>query len=224
MSFDRRHSWDVSYIEAREIQLQLRAEVVAYDRLGLVRFVAGIDVGFEENGTVARAAVAVLTFPGLELCEHAVARRPTSFPYIPGLLSFRETPIILDALESLTQMPDLLICDGHGRAHPRRFGLACHIGVLTSIPSMGVAKSRLLVGTHEAVDRARGSWKPVVDDNEIVGAALRTRTGVRPVYVSIGHRLSLETAIDYVMKCAPRYRAPEPMRWAHRLASGDSYY
>lgn len=202
------------------MQLALRDKVETRDRFGEIRRVAGLDVGFENDGRTARAAVVVLEYPSLTSVAHAIARRPVEFPYVPGLLSFRETPALLDALAKLDRKPDLLLCDAHGFAHPRRFGLACHIGVLTDIPSIGVAKT-LLVGTHAAVPAARGAHRPIRHRGEIIGAALRTRAGVAPVYVSIGHRVSLESAIEFVLACAPRYRLPETTRAAHRLASGS---
>jgi deoxyribonuclease V len=192
--------------------------VIRCDRLGKITSVAGVDVGFERRGRVTRAAVAVLSFPELELREQRLIRRPTQFPYVPGLLSFREVPAILAALEALDQMPDLLLCDGQGLAHPRRFGLACHLGVLTGLPSIGVAKSRL-IGEHAEPGLEKGCWAPLRDDGETIGAVLRSRRGVRPLYVSIGHRVSLETAIEYVLACTPRYRLPETTRLADRLAS-----
>ena len=151
-----------------------------------------------------RAAVAVWSFPDLKTTDQSVARCPASFPYIPGLLSFREIPALLGAPAKLGMTPDLLLCDGQGLAHPRRFGLACHLGVLTGIPSIGVAKS-LLVGGHTPLPQTRGAWRPLLHKGEVVGAALRTRAGVAPVYVSIGHRVSLVTVIDYVLACAPTY-------------------
>lgn len=212
-------AWPNTPTEAIAVQNTLRRRVVAEDRLGVVRYVAGLDVGPAGEGALVRAAVAVLSFPDLKTADQVVARRPASFPYIPGLLSFREIPALLDALAKLGVTPDLLLCDGQGLAHPRRFGLACHLGVLTGIPSIGVAKS-LLVGEHAPLPPARGAWRPLVHKGEVVGAALRTRAGVAPVYVSIGHKLSLATAIDYVLACAPKYRLPETTRAAHRLASG----
>jgi deoxyribonuclease V len=201
------------------VQEVLRAQVVCKDRLGPVHTVAGIDVGFEDRGRITRAAVVLLTFPGLEPFAQVISRSPTRFPYVPGYLSFRELPAVLEALDRLAEVPDLVLCDGQGLAHPRRFGLACHLGVLTGMPCIGVAKSRL-IGRHAEVPRDKGQWVPLEDQGETIGAVLRTRTGVRPVYVSIGHRVSLETAIDYTLRCTTRYRLPETTRYAHRLASG----
>jgi deoxyribonuclease V len=215
------HPWDVTPAQARAIQLEGRGRVIAEDRLGDVRRVAGIDVGFERDGVISRAAVAVLDFPELRLVESAVARLPTSFPYVPGLLSFRETPAVLEALGRLSERPDLLLCDGQGYAHPRRFGLACHLGVLTGLPSIGVAKSRL-IGTHGALPEQKRAWVPLLDGDETIGAVLRTRSAVAPLYVSIGHRVSLPTAIRWVLACTTRYRLPETTRHAHRLASGPA--
>lgn len=220
MKIRARHAWNVSPKEAIAIQEQLRKEVITENRLEEpVRHVAGVDVGFEEGNTLARAAVVVLDFPSLEPREHAIARLPVTFPYVPGLLSFREIPAVLEAMARLSVLPDLLLCDGQGIAHPRRFGIASHLGVLTGIPSVGVAKKRL-IGHHAAVPDARGSWQPLQDRGEVIGAVLRTRPHVKPLYVSIGHRLNLETAIGYVMRCTTKYRLPETARWAHRLASG----
>ncbi|RMG96231.1 MAG: deoxyribonuclease V [Chloroflexi bacterium] len=214
----RAHEWDLTPQEAIEIQKRLRPFVVTEDRLSEVKHVAGVDVGFKENGRVTQAAVAVLSFPDLVVVETAVVQRPTTFPYIPGLLSFREVPAILDALAKLKTRPDLILCDGQGIAHPRRFGLAAHLGVLADMPTIGVAKTRL-TGRHAPLDTLRGSRQPLIDRGEVVGVALRTRTGVKPVYVSVGHRISLETAVAYVLRCTPRYRLPETTRQAHRLAS-----
>lgn len=213
------HPWDVTPQEAVAIQERMRHRVVTHDELGPVYRVTGIDIGFEKGDGITRAAVVTLGFPDLQTQEQALVRRPTIFPYVPGLLSFREAAAALEALARLEIRPDLLLCDGQGFAHPRRFGLACHIGLLTGIPSIGVAKSRL-IGRHDPVPESRGSWRPLRDGQEVVGAVLRTRSGVRPVYVSVGHRISLETAIEYVLRCTPRYRLPETTRRAHRLASG----
>jgi len=177
-----------------------------------------VDVGFEDDGATARAAVAVLRYPSLELVDHAVARRRVRFPYIPGLLSFREAPAVLAALRRLRVAPDVLLCDGQGIAHPRRLGIASHLGILSGLPSIGVAKTRL-IGEHQQVPDRRGAWVPLFDRGECIGAVLRTRAHVKPLYVSIGHRVSLPTAIALVMACVGRFRLPETTRWAHRLAS-----
>jgi deoxyribonuclease V len=218
MRVSGRQRWRLSPAEARATQIALRERVDHADRTGAVRLVAGIDVGFEGSGTIARAAVAVLTFPGLELVEFALAREPTRFPYIPGLLSFREAPVILKALGRLDSRPDVLLCDGHGYAHPRRFGLACHLGIIADIPTIGIGKSRL-VGTYTPVPNRRGAWRALVDAGETIGAVLRSRSAVKPIFVSIGHKVDLSRAIALVMACATRYRLPETTRWAHRLAS-----
>lgn len=213
------HSWDLTPAEARELQLKLRSKILQTDRLCVPTTVAGVDVGFEENGRITHAAVVVLSFPELVVLDQSIARQPTRFPYIPGLLSFREIPAILEAIQKISQLPDMLLCDGQGLAHPRRFGLACHLGLLLDIPSIGVAKSRL-IGTHAALPPEKGSWVPLMDGQEIIGAVLRTRSRVNPLYISIGHRISLETAIHYVMACTTRFKLPETTRAAHNLASG----
>jgi len=219
MRIRHRHPWDVTAAEAVALQKRLRNEVFVGDRFTRIATVAGVDVGFEERGAVTRAAVAVLSFPELEPQEYAIARRPTVFPYIPGLLSFREVPAVLDALRRLQRLPDLLLCDGQGQAHPRRFGIACHLGVLTDLPAIGVAKSRL-IGTHAPLADDKGARQPLYDKGEVIGTVLRTRHGVRPLYISVGHRIALDTAVDYVLRCTTRYRLPETTRAAHKLASG----
>jgi len=218
MQIRHRHRWDVTPAEAIALQQRLRGEVIAVDEFSRIESVAGVDVGFEEQGKVTRAAVAVLSFPELVLREHAVAHRPTAFPYIPGLLSFREVPAVLDALQQLRRLPDLLLCDGQGMAHPRRFGIACHLGVLTDLPAIGVAKSRLL-GTYSPLAEGKGSRQPLYDKGEVIGTVLRTRRGVQPLYISVGHRVGLESAVDIVLRCTTRYRLPETTRAAHKLAS-----
>ncbi len=213
------HPWDVSPTQARETQQRLSRLVETTDRLGDIGTVAGVDVGFDLKNGLTRAAVVVLDFPTLELREQALVTQPTRFPYVPGLLSFREAPAILAALGELEQLPNLIVCDGQGLAHPRRFGIACHLGVLTDLPTIGVAKKRL-IGTHEEPPEARGDWVSLAHKGETVGAVLRSRAGVKPIYVSCGHRVSLETAVDLVMRCTTRYRLPETTRRADRAASG----
>lgn len=210
--------WPNQAAAARALQEQLRHQVIRHDELGLVRRVAGLDVGFEAGGTLSRAAVVVLSFPELQPLDQALARQPTTFPYVPGLLSFREVPALLTALAGLSVSPDLLLCDGQGLAHPRRCGLACHLGVLTGIPSIGVAKSRL-IGTHGPLGTDKGEYTWLWDREEIIGAVLRTRPSVQPLYVSLGHKISLDTAIHFVLACTTRYRLPETTRRAHHLAS-----
>jgi deoxyribonuclease V len=213
------HAWDVSPKEAVNIQKALQKHLSLEDDFGEVRTVAGVDVGFEKNNTVTRAAIAVLDFESLELIESAVARRPTTFPYVPGLLSFREIPAVLQAMLKLKVMPDLLLCDGQGIAHPRRFGIAAHLGLLTDIPAIGVAKSRL-IGTHNELPPEKGSYVPLMDKGEQIGVVLRSRTNVKPLYISPGQRISITSSVQFVMKCVTRYRLPETTRHAHRLASG----
>jgi len=218
MEIYQRHPWTLTVEEATVIQNQLSGEIITSDQLGEVKYVAGVDVGFEDNYAISRAAVAVLSFPELQLIEQAIARRPTTFPYIPGFLSFREVPVVLDALSQIKITPDLILCDGQGIAHPRRFGLACHLGLLITVPTIGVAKSRL-IGQHEELPPEKGNWQTLRHRGEVIGAVVRSRTGVKPLYVSPGHRISLPTAIDYVLRCTPKYRLPETTRWADKLAS-----
>jgi deoxyribonuclease V len=212
------HAWDVSPADAIVIQNSLRQQVVAHDCYGDVTTVAGVDVGFLHHGDVTRAAVAVLSFPKLEMTQAQLAELPTTFPYVPGLLSFREIPAVLAALEKCSPLPDLILCDGQGLAHPRRFGIACHLGVLTQIPTIGVAKSRL-IGEHDPVPNRKGATVKLWHKGECIGVVLRTRENVKPVYVSVGHRVSLDSATEWVMRCVTKYRLPETTRQAHRLAS-----
>ncbi|MGH6635407.1 MAG: deoxyribonuclease V [Gammaproteobacteria bacterium] len=205
------------------LQNELRTRVMAWDAFPGIERVAGVDVGFESNGRITRAAVAVLSFPDLAVIAHAIARCETRFPYVPGLLSFREAPAAIEALTKLKKQPDILVCDGHGLAHPRRFGLACHLGVATDLPSIGVAKKRLL-GDHKAVPEGRGRWTELDERGEVIGAVLRTRVGVKPVFVSVGHKISLKSAVELVMACVTRYRLPETTRFAHRLASAKGSF
>lgn len=213
------HAWPQTLEAATAIQEELRNQVITQDQLQEpVKYVAGVDMGFEADGTISRAAVAVLSFPDLQIIETQLAYRPTSFPYIPGFLSFREIPAILDALEKIQTTPDIILCDGQGIAHPRRLGIASHLGVIINMPTIGVAKS-LLIGKHEELPDTKGSWQPLIHKSETIGAVLRTRAGVKPVYVSSGHKISLPTAIDYVLSCTPKYRLPETTRVADKLAS-----
>lgn len=217
---DLLHAWDVSASEAIAIQRRLhrliRQEWAPVAVEG--QRVAGIDVGIKKD--MARAAVVVLNYPALALLDVALAEAPVSFPYVPGLLTFREGPIVLAALARLQLEPDLLIFDGQGIAHPRRLGLAAHIGVLVDRPSIGCAKSRLW-GKHQEPGPEKGDYALLYDDQQVIGAVVRTRTGVKPVYVSVGHRIDLPRAIEYVLGCCTRFRLPETTRLAHRAAGGE---
>jgi deoxyribonuclease V len=209
----RAQRWDVTAAEARAIQERLRGRVEPRDRFGRIRRVAGADVAFGRGQ--AYAAVLVFSYPDLELVETAQAAAPLSFPYVPGLLSFREGPALLKAFAGITARLDLILFDAHGLAHPRRFGLASHLGVLLDRPAVGCAKS-VLVGEWDAgaLGQARGAWVPLMLEGERVGAAVRTREGAKPVFVSIGHRVSLRSAIRLALACCAGYRIPEPTRQA----------
>jgi deoxyribonuclease V len=213
------HLWDLSVQEAKGLQPGLAEHVIPETTFdpGEVHTVAGVDVGF--RGDIARAAVVVLSFPGLEPVEVARGEAELTFPYVPGLLTFREGPSVLAALEKLTTWPDLFIFDGQGLAHPRRIGLAAHMGVILDHPSIGCAKSRL-TGTHAEPGERVGDWVPLLDGEEIIGAVVRSRAKVKPLYVSIGHRVDLATAVDLVLRCTKGYRLPETTRYAHKVAGG----
>jgi len=216
----RLHPWDVTPAEARAIQLEWRTRLEPRDRTGRIRRVAGADVAFHPavGDGEAIAGIVLFSYPGWEELEFAAARQPLTFPYVPGLLSFREIPAILAALERLSEAPDLIFCDGQGYAHPRRFGLACHLGVLLDVPTIGCAKSRL-IGSHREPGRQEGAWAPLFDAGERIGAALRTRVGARPMYISGGHRVSLERAVQLTMEACDGRRVPRPTRRADRYVA-----
>jgi deoxyribonuclease V len=219
MNLSISHRWDLSPAEAKALQLELAERVIAETTFdpSEVQTVAGVDVSIRKG--VARAAAVVLKLTDLKPVDCAVSEAPATFPYIPGLLTFREGPTVLRALERLTIWPDLLIFDGQGIAHPQRIGLAAHMGVILDHPSIGCAKSRL-TGTHAEPGNEVGDWEPLIDAGEVVGAVVRSRAGVKPLYVSIGHRVDLVTAIDLVLQCTRGYRLPETTRYAHRVAGG----
>lgn len=208
---------DLTPKEAIALQRELATRVSLRDDLPDVRTVAGVDVGFPERDT-ARAAVVVLRLSDLQPLDYALASEPVRFPYVPGLLSFRECPVIFAALEKLRLSPDLLLVDGQGIAHPRGLGVASHVALETGLPAIGVAKSRL-VGEHGTVPDEKGGWTPLTYQEREIGAVLRTRVGVKPLFISPGHRISLATSIHYVMACVTRYRLPETTRWADGIAS-----
>ncbi len=209
------HTWDVEPDEARAIQHRLAERVVRQGAPGPVRTIAGVDMSAKG---VARAAVVLLSYPALETVEIARAERPLIFPYVPGLLSFREAPAVLAAFAALSRWPDLVLFDGQGIAHPRRLGIAAHLGVLLDLPSIGVAKS-ILVGRGPAPGPEPGAWVPLTDRGEVVAAAVRTRRNVKPVYVSIGHCIDLPAAIEWTLATTRGYRLPEPTRRAHHAAA-----
>ena len=212
------HPWKVSPAEGIEIQRRLRNKLIKENRLSHVDAVAGIDVGVKRG--VAKAAVIVLEYPSLAPLEQALVSLPVEMPYIPGLLAFREAPAILRALEGLERGPDLFILDGQGIAHPRRMGIATHIGIIVDKPTIGCAKSRL-TGSHSDPQPEGGSYTYLYDRGETIGAVLRTRTNIAPIYVSIGHKVDLETAIHYVLSCCRGFRLPETTRLAHKVAAGE---
>jgi deoxyribonuclease V len=217
---DRLHSWRVSPAQALDLQQRLAEQVSKKSEVAAPRFIAGVDISAGKASEMATAAVVVLNYPELKLVEMKVAQGRLDLPYIPGLLSFRESPLTLAACQELTINPDLLLVDGQGIAHPRRFGLASHLGLFLNTPTIGCAKSRLC-GQHEEPGVEPGSYAEVKDKGETIGVALRTKLGVKPIYVSIGHKVDLQTAIHWVMKCCRGYRLPEPTRLAHLAAGGN---
>lgn len=212
------HRWDVSPSRAIEIQNSLAGRVRRVRPTGPLRRIAGIDVAFTRDGRTCIAAAVVWDSEQGQIVEQRTATRPLTFPYVPGLLSFREAPAVLAALRRLGIAPDALMCDGQGYAHPRRFGLACHVGLIVDLPTVGCGKTRLC-GAHGQPGRRRGSKAPLTHEGETIGTVLRTRDDVRPVYVSIGHRIDLRTAERLVLRCAVGYRLPEPTRRADRLVA-----
>jgi deoxyribonuclease V len=222
MRISRRHPLDVSVAEAREIQERLRREVreePGLDQAG-IEFVAGTDISYLRERKLALGAAVLMGYPGMEVLEVCTSAVEVTFPYVPGLLSFRELPALLPALEALGRTPDLIFVDGHGLAHPRAFGLASHLGVLTGIPAIGCAKSRL-VGESEEPGREVGDQVPLLYKGKTVGAVLRTRRGVKPLYVSVGHLVDLPTSVRMVLACLRGVRLPEPQRKAHQAAEGS---
>jgi len=212
------HPWDVTPREAIDIQNSLREMIISSPPEKPFLTVAGADVSWRRKGDWLFAGVALFRLSDLSLIEERVARKRTDFPYIPGLLSFREVPVLLDAFRKLSLKPDLLICDGQGLAHPRRMGLACHLGLLLDIPTIGCAKSRL-IGEYRPPARRRGSFSPLKEGAETLGVVLRTRRSVKPLFVSPGHRMDIETPVEILLRTTPRYRLPEPIRHAHHLVN-----
>jgi deoxyribonuclease V len=217
MNVQSPHPWNVTTAEARAIQEEIRARVSLRNRFGKLRYVAGADISVKHDR--ARAAIVVLRWDDLAVVDVALAERAVEFPYVPGLLTFREAPSILDACGRLAFDPDLFLFDGQGIAHPRRIGLASHLGVLLDRPSVGCAKTRF-IGTYDEPADAAGSYTDLWDNGELIGAVVRTRDRVKPMFISPGHRIDLPTAIDIVLHCGGGYRLPEPTRLAHQAAAG----
>jgi deoxyribonuclease V len=215
-----RHSWQVTTAQARAIQTELAGEVSRVSCITAPRYIAGVDISVNRFSKTGTGAVVVLTYPDLQVAETQVVTDRIEFPYVPGLLSFREAPLILAALKKLTLTPDILVVDGQGIAHPRRIGIASHLGLLLGIPTIGCAKSRLC-GEHEIPDAAAGSFAELKDNGEVIGVALRTRDNVKPLYISIGHMIDLPAAMQWVLNCCRGYRLPEPTRLAHLAAGGN---
>jgi len=218
MSTTSQNPWNVDPATARSIQAAMGDLVRIEDYTGEIRTVAGADVTATVDGKGLIGGFAVFRWHDFAPITTAVAAQPAAFPYIPGLLSFREIPVLLEAWNQLTEKPDLIFCDGQGIAHPRRFGLASHLGLLLKCPSIGCAKKRL-IGEHQTVENIRGSWKPLFVDGEIIGAVLRTRQNVKPLFVSPGHRVGIEQAKDLVLTACTKYRLPDPIRAAHQLVN-----
>ena len=207
--------------DLREQQKALASSVIREDRFiqDPPTLIGGADVGFEQGGEITRAAMVLLTWPDLELVEYQIARIPTTMPYIPGFLSFREYPALLAAWEKLSQKPDLLFVDGHGISHPRRLGVASHFGLLVDVPTIGVAKKRLC-GKFEPLSAEPGALAPLMDKQEQLGWVWRSKARCNPLFIATGHRVSADSALAWVQRCTQGYRLPEPTRWADAVASG----
>jgi deoxyribonuclease V len=218
MKIKRLHNWTIPYAEAKNLQIELAARVSVKNEVGKVSVIAGVDVS-KTSDTTGRAAVVLISFPELELMDKILVDGEMIFPYIPGLLSFRELPLVLACFEKLKSAPDLVIVDGQGLAHPRGLGIASHLGLFIDIPTIGCAKS-ILCGEHAPVASGRGSFKDMIYNNIVIGAAVRTKHNVKPVYVSIGNRIDLPAAIRWIFDCDTGYRLPLPCRLAHMASKG----
>lgn len=210
------HSWNLSEEDSLELQKELAVKVIKHDSFDSINLVAGVDVAYQKDSDKLVATVVILDAETLNIVETATAEDMVQFPYISGLFSFRELPPLIKAFAKLQHKPDLVVCDGQGVAHPRRFGLACHLGVIFDVPTIGCGKTRL-IGEFQNPKTTRGATAPLVDNNEIIGNALRTQNDINPIFVSIGHRISLETACNWILKLSPKYRLPETTRQADQL-------
>ena len=220
MKLNKLHGWQVNLAQAKEIQLSLAGKIVTSNEGINPRLIAGVDISRPDPQDIAKGAVVILNYPELDIVEVKVAEDRVTFPYIPGLLSFRECPLILAACQELDNTPDLVLVDGQGIAHPRRLGLASHLGLFLDVPTIGCAKS-ILCGRHQPVREEIGSHADLIDNGETIGAALRTKMRTKPIYVSIGHKIDLALALQWVIKCCRGYRLPEPTRLAHLAAGGN---
>lgn len=220
MKVNRLHSWQLTTREAMTLQTELAKQVSLTGDVVSPNFIAGVDISVNRIQGTATAAVVVLEYPALELVEVKLVHGEPGMPYIPGLLSFREAPLILAACEQLEVTPGLIMVDGQGIAHPRRLGIASHLGLVLDTPTIGCAKS-LLCGACVEPDAETGSYAEIDDRGEVIGAALRTKRNVKPVYVSSGHKISLGSALSWVLQCCRGYRLPEPTRFAHLAAGGN---
>jgi deoxyribonuclease V len=216
------HDWNLKPGAAIALQRQLAQRIIREDQQGEVHHIAGVDMAINEENGMARAAVVLLSYPALEIQERHVYEEPVRMPYIPGLLSFREAPCVLGAFALLQQQPDLVMVDGQGIAHPRRLGIASHLGLWLELPTIGCGKS-ILTGHHRTLSEEAGSWVPLIDKDETIGAVVRTRAHVKPMIISLGHRISLETSIHYVLACCRGYRLPEPTRQADKLSKDNAW-
>jgi len=219
MKLNTLHEWSVTAKEAIAIQNQFTSQLVIDTPLDFTKIqtIAGVDVSVKDN--VSRAAVVVMTYPDLEPIESVTASQPTPFPYIPGLLTFREGPILVEAFEKLTREPDVFMFDGMGRIHPRRMGIAAHMGLWLQCPTVGIGKTHF-IGQYDDPAPHKGSYSMITNKGETIGAVLRTRDNVKPVYVSVGHMMDLSSALSLALACTPKYRLPRPIRLAHNTAGG----
>jgi deoxyribonuclease V len=220
MRLRRIHDWNLTTTEAKNLQNRLALDVCRTGSVIEPRYIAGIDVSVNRFKKTGRAAVVILDYPGLAVVEIKVFAGEIPFPYVPGLLSFREAPLIIEAFEKIKHTPELIMVDGQGIAHPRQLGIAAHLGLLFDIPTIGVAKSRLC-GEFEEPAAAAGNFEELKDNNESIGVVLRTKDKVKPLFISIGNKISIEDAIFWVMRCCKGYRLPEPTRLAHLAAGGN---
>ncbi len=220
MNIIKLHDWELDTSQAKQVQIDLAGKVIKAPLSQNIYTIAGVDVSVSRfSRDKGRAAIVVISYPELKIIDLVIKEGRLDFPYIPGLLSFREMPIVLSAFEQLAIKPELVIVDGQGIAHPRRLGLACHMGLFLDVPTIGCAKS-LLCGSHSPVKTIRGSISQITDRDEVIGVALRTKTNVKPVFVSIGHKIDLQGAIYWILKCCQKYRLPEPSRLAHMASIG----